>query len=196
MSGFWRSGGTSPWRNPFRDRAWREFGAGWHGDGPIRRAPPARDAALYFVSFEGTIPHRGPDVHRFEYVDPVGPDPTGGFWWDRKNLASLHAADRRRSTWGAAGLTAFRGRTDRGRRQRVDHTELRFANGVALREDATHGVALFITDETVAMPAKLVMLDRAGKEIATDRPFLDIYIAAPGHFCIVTGAATGFRLLH
>jgi hypothetical protein len=34
---------------------------------------------VYFVTFEGTIPRRGPEICRFEYVYPVEPDPTGGW---------------------------------------------------------------------------------------------------------------------
>jgi hypothetical protein len=53
----------------------------------------------------------------------------------------------------------------------IDRVELRFANGVTLHDDSSEGVALFITDENVAMPGTVALIDRAGNQIATHRPF-------------------------
>jgi hypothetical protein len=53
----------------------------------------------------------------------------------------------------------------------IDRVELRFANGVTLHDDSSEGVALFITDENVAMPGTVPPIDRAGNQIATHRPF-------------------------
>ncbi|MBV9001933.1 MAG: hypothetical protein JO304_22945 [Solirubrobacterales bacterium] len=133
---------------------------------------------LYFVSFEGTIPQLGADVHRFGYVYPVEPDPTGG-WRVFGGVGGSGEPPRRSRPWVNLGGGGWPDRFYAGGQIEddglgVDRIELRFANGVVLRDDATHGVVLFITDETVAMPATLVMLDRAGTEIATHRPFPEI----------------------
>jgi hypothetical protein len=48
---------------------------------------------------------------------------------------------------------------------------LRFANGVILEDDSEKGVALFITDETVCIPATVVLHDQAGNEVATHPAF-------------------------
>jgi hypothetical protein len=49
----------------------------------------------------------------------------------------------------------------------IDHVELRFANGITLHDDIEEGIALFITDQTVALPAIVALINPSGKEIAT-----------------------------
>jgi hypothetical protein len=53
----------------------------------------------------------------------------------------------------------------------VARVELRFANGLTLEDDATAGVALFITDQNVEMPATVALLDEAGNELASHPAF-------------------------
>jgi hypothetical protein len=71
---------------------------------------------------------------------------------------------RRSTPWvnlgGAAGQTSSSlvGRIDDVGRD-IARIELRFAKGIAPHDDAGHGVELFITDETVAVPGTVVLLD-------------------------------------
>lgn len=53
----------------------------------------------------------------------------------------------------------------------IDCVELRFANGLILQDDASEGVALFITDEPVRLPATVVMIDAAGTDTGSDPAF-------------------------
>jgi hypothetical protein len=53
----------------------------------------------------------------------------------------------------------------------IDRVRLRFADGRTLEDDSEEGVALFITDEAVSMPATVVLLDHAGNEVATHPAF-------------------------
>ena len=132
---------------------------------------------VYFVTFEGTIAHLGPDICRFEYVYPVEPDPTGGWRVFGGAGGSGDGPVRSRPSVNVAGGgwpdRFYAGGPIEDAGTGVDRIELRFANGIVLHDDATQGVALFITDETVALPATLGMLDRVGDEIATDQPFPD-----------------------
>lgn len=130
---------------------------------------------LYFVTFQGRIPHLGPDIHGFHHVYPVEPDPAGG-WRVFGGTGGAGDPPRRSRPWvnlGGGGWPDrfFAGGWIEAAGAEVARIELRFPNGIALRDDAAYGVALFITEETVAMPPVLVMLDQAGKEIARDRPF-------------------------
>lgn len=130
---------------------------------------------LFFVTFQGTIPHLGPDIHRFHYVYPVEPDPAGG-WSALGGAGGAGDSPHRGRPWvnlGGGGWPDrfYAGGSIEDAGAEIARIELRFANGIVLDDDAAHGVALFITDETVAMPPLLVMLDQAGNEIETDRPF-------------------------
>jgi hypothetical protein len=133
---------------------------------------------LYFVTFEGTIPHLWPDICRFQYVYPVEPDPTDG-WRVVGGAGGAGDGPLRSRPWvnlagGGWPDRFYAGGPIEDAGTEVDRIELRFANGIVLHDDATEGVALFITDETVALSATLFMLDRAGNEIATAEPFPDM----------------------
>lgn len=130
---------------------------------------------LYFVTYSATMPDVGPDVHSFDYVYPVEPDPDGG-WRVRGGAGGSGRAPRRSTPWVNLGGGGWPDEFFAG--GRIDDAgidiariELRFANGVTLHDDAEQGVALFITDETIAMPGTAVLLDEAGDEVATHRPF-------------------------
>jgi hypothetical protein len=53
----------------------------------------------------------------------------------------------------------------------IASVELRFADGLILEDDTNDGVALFITDEMVEMPATVALLDKAGNELAAHPAF-------------------------
>jgi hypothetical protein len=130
---------------------------------------------VYFVAFDGTIPELGPGVLSFHYAYPVEPDPAGG-WRVFGGAGGAGKAPCRSRPWvnlGGGGWPDhfYAGGLIEDAGASIEGLELRFANGIVLRDDAADGVALFITDETVAMPANLVMLDDTGAEIASHRPF-------------------------
>jgi hypothetical protein len=49
----------------------------------------------------------------------------------------------------------------------VARVQLRFADGLALEDDAEQAIALFITDDTVRLPASVALLDRSDTVIAS-----------------------------
>ncbi|MFZ1992733.1 MAG: hypothetical protein WAU75_01385, partial [Solirubrobacteraceae bacterium] len=52
----------------------------------------------------------------------------------------------------------------------VAHVQLRFTDGVVLEDDTDQGIVLFITDQEVRLPADVVLLHRAGEQVAS-HPF-------------------------
>lgn len=131
---------------------------------------------LYFVTFDGTHPRRGPEVLNFHYVYPVEPDPDGG--WRVFGGAGGGGGDMpsRGVPWVNLAGGGWPDRLYAGGRiddagAEVARVELRFVNGITLSDDTEQAVALFITDRSVALPATVALLDSAGDEIATHRPF-------------------------
>ncbi|HLJ03171.1 MAG TPA: hypothetical protein VKT31_07010 [Solirubrobacteraceae bacterium] len=122
---------------------------------------------VYFVSFVGTHPRLGP--LSFHYVYPVEPDPDGG-WRVLGGAGGAGDGPKRSAPWvnlGGGGWPDrfFAGGHVDGAGHEVARVELRFANGVTLADDADAGVALFITDESVELPATAVLFDRDGAEV-------------------------------
>lgn len=130
---------------------------------------------LYYVTFQGTIPHLGSVVHEFHYAYPVEPDPEGG-WRVCGGSGGAGEMPRRSTPWvnlGGGGwpIWFFAGGRIDPAGQSVDRVELRFRDGVTLDDDATDNVALFISDQPPAMPATVAMLDREGTEIVRHPAF-------------------------
>jgi hypothetical protein len=130
---------------------------------------------LYFVTYSATIPDLGPDTRSFDYVYPVEPDPDGGRRV-RGGAGGSGRGPRRSTPWVNLGGGGWPDQFFAGGRiddagMDIARIELRFANGITLHDDTDQGVALFITDETIAMPGPAVLLDEAGNEVATHRPF-------------------------
>jgi hypothetical protein len=131
---------------------------------------------IYFVTFEGAIPHRDPDDRiPWSYVFPVERGPDGG-WQVRGGAGGAGDQPARPTPWVNLGGGGWPDQFYAG--GRIDNAgidiaglELRFANGLTLEDDTDAGVALFITDETVEMPATIALLDQAGKEVATHLAF-------------------------
>jgi hypothetical protein len=129
---------------------------------------------LYFVTFMGSISELGlPEPLGHSYVFPVtrgdagswvtsggagggGPSPTRGVPWI--NLAGGGWPSR----FYAGGVVETAGAP-------VAAVELRFADGTVLTDDIGEGVALFITDGPVTLPATVMLLDGNGGTVATHR---------------------------
>jgi hypothetical protein len=131
---------------------------------------------LYFVTFDGAIPQLGPDSrYPWSGVFPVEPEPDGG-WRVRGGAGGAGKGPRRSTPWvnlgGGGWPTQFYagGHIDNAGLD-IARVELRFANGHALTDDSDAGVALFITDQTVEMPATVALLDQVGNELATHPAF-------------------------
>jgi hypothetical protein len=130
---------------------------------------------IYFVTFEGT-PHRDPDGPiPWSYVFPVERDPDGG-WQVRGGAGGAGDQPTRSMPWVNLGGGGWPDQFYAG--GRIDNAgiaiariELRFANGLTLEDDTDAGVAVFITDETVEMPATIALLDQAGNEVMTHLAF-------------------------
>lgn len=173
--GQWEPGGTSP--GGIRSGI-------VHGGNPEQadlstvRFVKHRESArrhLYFVTFEGTHPRLGPQVRSFDYVYPVEPDPDGG-WRVFGGAGGAGEPPRRSTPWVNLGGGGWPDRFFAG--GRIDNAgldivrvELRFANGLTLQDDIEAGVALFITDETVELPATVALLDDASNEVAAHHAF-------------------------
>jgi hypothetical protein len=127
------------------------------------------------VTFHGAIPRLGPERHSFSYVFPVERDPRGG-WRVRGGAGGAGSTPRRSTPWVNLGGGGWPdqfyagGRIDTAGLD-VARIELRFADGLTLEDDTDAGVALFITGETVEMPATVALLDQAGNDVATHRAF-------------------------
>lgn len=130
---------------------------------------------LYFVTFDGTHPRLGPTVHNFHYAYPVEPDHEGG-WRVFGGAGGAGGSPRRSTPWVNLGGGGWPDRFYAGgwidtARLPINRLVLRFANGIALEDDTSGSVALFITDEHVRMPATIVMLDGEGSEIMSHPAF-------------------------
>jgi hypothetical protein len=131
---------------------------------------------LYFVTFEGAIPQLGPDRrYPWSYASPVEHDPDGG-WRVRGGAGGAGDGPQRSTPWVNLGGGGWPdqfyggGRIDNAGID-IARVELRFADGLTLEDDPTAGVALFITDQTVEMPATVALLDQAGNNVATHPAF-------------------------
>jgi hypothetical protein len=133
---------------------------------------------LYFVTFEGAIPQLGPDSrYPWSYVFPVERDPAGG-WHVRGGAGGAGGGPQRSAPWVNLGGGGWPDQFYAG--GRIDNAgidiarvELPFADGLTLEDDPTAGVVLFITDQTVEMPATVALLDPAGNNVATHPAFPD-----------------------
>ena len=131
---------------------------------------------LYFVTFDGTIDRLGPDSrYPWSYVFPVEPDPDGG-WLVRGGAGGAGGEPQRSTPWVNLGGGGWPDQFYAGGRIdnagiNIDRVELRFANGLTLQDDTTADVALFITDQTVEMPATVALLDHAGNQLASHPAF-------------------------
>jgi hypothetical protein len=130
---------------------------------------------LYFVTFDATIPELGPDSRTFSYVFPVLRDADGG-WRVRGGAGDAGDGPLRSTPWvnlaGGGWPDQFYagGRIDTAELD-IARVELRFADGLTLKDDTDAGVALFITDEVVEVPATVALLDQAGNDVATHPAF-------------------------
>lgn len=130
---------------------------------------------LYFVTFDGTIPQIGPDSHPFSYIYPVERD-LHGDWRVRGGAGGAGDQPRRATPWvnlagGGWPDQFYAGGRIHNAGIDIARVELRFANGITLEDDTEAGVALFITDQPVEIPATLALLDRDGNDVSTRRPF-------------------------
>jgi hypothetical protein len=130
---------------------------------------------LYFVTFEGNAPALGSRILRFHYVYAVEPDPDGG--WRVCGSAGGAGEPPQRGTpsvnLGGGGWPSqfFAGGWIERAGSELERIELRFDNGITLKDDCVEGCALFITDQSVQMPGTIAMLDSEGNEIATHPAF-------------------------
>lgn len=131
---------------------------------------------LYFVTFEGPIPQLGPDSrYPWSYVFPVERDPDGG-WRVRGGAGGAGGEPQGSAPWVNLGGGGWPNQFYAGGRIHdagidIARVELQFANGLTLQDETTAGVALFITDQSVEMPATLALLDQAGNELASHPAF-------------------------
>jgi hypothetical protein len=131
---------------------------------------------LYFVTFEGAIAQLGTDsLYPCSYVFPVERDPAGG-WRVRGGAGGAGDEPQRSTPWvnlagGGWPDQFYAGGRIHNAGIDIARVELRFANGLTLEDDTEADVALFIIDQPVELPATLVLLDRDGNDIATQRPF-------------------------
>ncbi len=114
---------------------------------------------------------------RSSYLFPVERDPNGG-WRVRGGAGGAGDEPQRSTPWVNLAGGGWPDQFYAGGRIHdpgidIARVELRFPSGLTLQDDTDAGVVLFITAQTVEMPATLAMLDRAGDDIALDRPFPD-----------------------
>ena len=174
--GQWEPGGTSPggWQSGIM-----RGGNAFQADPATIQFVKHRESErrhLYFVTFEGPIPQLGPDRrYPWSYVFPVEPDPDGG-WRVRGGAGGAGGTPPRSRPWVNLGGGGWPdqfyagGRIDNAGVE-VAHVKLRFANGLTLQDDATTGVALFITDQNIEMPATVAVLDHTGNELVSHPAF-------------------------
>jgi hypothetical protein len=169
-AGRWEPGATSPGGI----QSGIVTGGGFPADPSTIRFVKHRESErrhLYFVTFDGPIPQLGPDNrYPWSYTFPVEPDPDGG--WRVRGGAG--GAPKRSTPWVNLGGGGWPDQFHAG--GRIDNAglditriELRFANG--LTDDTDAKVALFITEQTVELPATVAPLDQAGNELASHPAF-------------------------
>jgi hypothetical protein len=130
---------------------------------------------VYFVTFDGSIPARGAELHSFDYVVALVRDKDGG-WRAIGTAGGAGSLPPRSNPWinlaGGNGADCFYagGRIDKAGVD-VCRARLSFADGVALEDDAENGVALFITDEPVSTPATVELYDSHGERVARNPAF-------------------------
>jgi hypothetical protein len=133
---------------------------------------------LYFVTFDGTIPHLGHDTRRLSWLFAVEPQAdgswraTGGGGGGDSDMPPRSKPWVNLAGWGWPHQLCAGGRIHHAGVE-IARVELRFADGHTLADDTDQGIALFITDQPVQMPAILALLDPAGNDITTDHPFPD-----------------------
>jgi hypothetical protein len=174
--GQWEPGGTSPGGI----QAGTVTGGGFQADPATIQFVKHRESErrhLYFVTFEAPIPQLGPDSrYPWSYVFPVERDPDGGW---RVCGGAGGAGDEPPTVTTPWVNLAGGGWPDRfhaggrihGAGVDIARVELRFANGLTLEDDTAAGVALFITDQPVEIPATLALLDHAGNELTSHPAF-------------------------
>jgi hypothetical protein len=174
--GRWEPGATSP--GGIQSGTVRG-GRGFQADPSTIRFVKHRESErrhLYFVTFEGPIPQRGPDSrYPCSCVFPVERDPDGG-WRVRGGAGGAGDTPARSKPWvnlGGGGWPDqfYAGGSIDNAGIDIDRVELRFANGLILQDDTAAGVTLFITDQTVEMPATVALLAQAGNELASHPAF-------------------------
>ena len=130
---------------------------------------------MYFVTFQASIPQLGTELHEFHYVFPVELD-AAGEWRVVGGAGGGGGMPRRATPWVNLGGGGWPdrfyagGRIDRAGMD-VARVELRFTNGVTLEDDTEAGVALFVTEETVLVPATAVLYSVAGGVVARHPAF-------------------------
>lgn len=135
----------------------------------------SRRHRIYYVAFRGTIPILDDHEHDFRHYHAL--ERTGDGNWRHIGEAGGGGESPIRGTpwlnvaggWGpdlfyAGGVIERAG-------ENVDRVQVRFADGRVLEDDAEHDVALFITDQTMAMPATVALLASDGREIAEHSAF-------------------------
>lgn len=149
----------------------------------FRETPGRR---LYFVTFQGSIPFLGPELHKVSGLYPVERDADGNWTAGGGAGGSDDKGMSRPTPWvnlagagwrqlGAEFVRALPGQFYAGGRVHsagidVARVQLRFADGVVLEDDTDEAIVLFITDQEVRLPATAVLLDRAGAQVAS-HPF-------------------------
>ena len=131
-----------------------------------------------FVTFDGSVPRLGPETHTFGYVFPLERDAEGG-WRVIGGAGGGDYMPARSTPWVNLAGGGWPDRFYAGGRIHdagieIARVQLRFVDGFALEDDSDEAVALFITDETVRLPATVVLHDQAGNRIATHPAFPDL----------------------
>ena len=171
-AGHWEPGGTS--RGGIQSGIVRD-GNPFQADPSTIRLVKHRESErrhVYFVTFDGTIARLGPDSrYPWSYVFPVEPDPAGG-WRVRGGAGGAGDGPQRATPWinlagGGWPDQFYAGGTIGTAGVDIASVELRFANGLTLEDDSDTGVALFITDRAVDLPATVALIDPSGTEVAT-----------------------------
>jgi hypothetical protein len=129
---------------------------------------------VFYVTFAAD--HPGLGLLEMRYAYRVEPAPTGG-WRTFGGAGGARTVSGRATQPGVnlggggwpdrfyAGGEIYRAGAD------ISQVELRFANGVTLRDDADADVALFITESAVQLPVTVALLDQAGNEIRSETAF-------------------------
>lgn len=130
---------------------------------------------VYFVTFDGILPQLGTETYIFSYVFPLERD-SGGRWHLIGGAGGAGEMPARSAPWVNLGGGGWPDRFYAGGRidnagVQLARVELLFRNGIKLEDDCEQGAALFITEQSIEMPATAVLYDRAGNQVATHPAF-------------------------
>jgi hypothetical protein len=130
---------------------------------------------VYFVTFDGSIPARGGELHSFGYLVALGRDTDGG-WRAIGAAGGAGSLPPRPTPWinlagGNGGDHFYAGGQIDNAGIDVSRARLSFADRAALEDDVENGVALFITDGPVSMPVAAELYDSVVERVARHSAF-------------------------